>query len=189
MEINLLNSSFWGAKIGAAGSIAGGYFASRYQIKRQLSAEKERNMKKVKESASIVYGDIITLVKAMLFYRNKGSIVGFYLDYTQDYSAHVDLLSDHIGGDNTYFIRKIYGHLVHLQSVIILPELNSTKLALLASPNYEAFCKVFYGSTEKFALQTNHTGDTITEANYSHLFIGMEPRMKSLLDLLNKIKS
>lgn len=158
MGDSFLNSTLWGAIIGAIGSIAGGYFASKYQTSKQIKIEEIRQKQKIKDSATIVHGDVITLVKAMLFYRRRDGLVGFYFDYSSDYSSHVDMLSDRLGSDKTYLLRRIYGHLVHMQQSTMVPTINSTEIKLLVSPNYEAACNLLYESTSKFITYTGILG-------------------------------
>ncbi|MMZ51432.1 hypothetical protein D1872_131700 [compost metagenome] len=190
MAWNFLSEGFVGAIIGAAASISGGFFASIYQMKQQKKAEDEKQKQRIKVSAEIVYGDVITLIKAMIFYqRNSNKIVGFYFDYSTDYSSHVDLLADRIGGDKTFLLRRIYGHLVYLQHVTLVPTISSTEINLLASPIYEAACKLIYGSLGNFIGNTGHLWETLTEENYDHLTNGMEHNVKMLIEQLEELKS
>lgn len=189
MAGSFLNSdAFWGAVIGAFGSIAGGYFASRYQTSRQLKLEENRQKQRIIESAAIVHGDVITLVKAMLFYRRRDGLVGFYFDYSADYSSRIDMLSDRLGSDKTYLLRRIYGHLVHMQQSTMVPTINSTKIKLLVSPNYEAACNLLYGSTNKFITYTGHLEEALREENYSHLTNSMKHDVLDLLTKLDEIR-
>ncbi len=186
---NFLNSdAFWGAIIGAIGSIAGGFFASMYQTGKQIKIEENRQRQKIKESAVIIHGDIITLIKAMLYYRNKDKMTGFYLNYSMDYSSHIDMLSDRIGGNKTYLLRKIYGHLTHLQKSIMLPTIDYVDIKMLVIPNYEAACELFYGSREEFVANTGHLGESLTEENYNQLIDRMENKIQQLLKTLDEIR-
>ncbi|MFX3646280.1 MAG: hypothetical protein ACE3K2_02255 [Paenibacillus sp.] len=186
----LNDRAFIGAIIGAIASLLGGFFASKYQLKRMEKAEDLKQKQRIKVSSQIIYGDIITLVKAMLYYRRKEhKIVGFYFDYSADYSNHIDVLTERIGGDKTYLLRRIYGHLVNLHHATMASTINSTEINLLASPVYEAACKLLYGSTGKFIGHTGHLWETLTEENYDHLTDAMEHKVKNLIDELEKIKS
>lgn len=188
MGDSFLNSTLWGAVIGAIGSIAGGYYASKYQTNRQIKIEESRNKQKIKDSATVVYGDIITLIKAMLFYRKSNGLVGFYFAYSSDYSSHIDTLSERIDSDETYLLRRIYGHLVHMHQSTLVPTINSSQINLLVTPNYEAACTLLYGSKGKFLGHTGHLTDTLTEENYHHLTDHMENNIKDLLKTLSEIK-
>ncbi|SEU32429.1 hypothetical protein [Paenibacillus sp. NFR01] len=190
MAYSLLSKEFIGVLIGAAASISGGIFAARYQIKRIKESEAAKQELKVKISARIIYSDIHTLLKALLFYRkNDHKIVGFYFDFSADYSKHVDLLYERLSGDEIFLIRRIYGHLVNLQEATRTATLNSTEINLLASPIYEAAYKLIYRDSETFERQTQAFWDSITESNYNQLKNGMDKKIENLVDQLEVLKS
>lgn len=183
----LNDRAFIGAIIGAIASLLGGFFASKYQLKKMEKAEDLKQKQRIKVSSQIVYGDIIILVKSMMYYRGNSTFNGFYFHYSADFSNHIDLLTGRIGGDKAYLLRRVYSHLVHMQDASVPPiskeKDNQVELVWVAS------CKLLYRSTENFISNTGHLWESLTEENYDHLKNGMEHNVKELIEELEKLKS
>lgn len=174
-----------GSLIGVSGSILGGFLATSYNIWRQRVAETRREQKKTKIGAGIIYFDIFTLLKEMMFILKNKRSQGF-ISFSPNYSEHIASLGDNINENDNYCLSQLYGFLIKLQKSTMMDTLNSTEIQIHLSSVLESFSSAVYGNMSNFSNNVHNLN--IDKLDYELSTRYMLPRFKECLDKINSLR-
>lgn len=185
---DVLLSGVVGAIFGALGSIIGGLWATKSNIKLQREEAQLIEMRNLKLSAGIIYNDILSLLKEMVYMSNSEPIknMGFG-SHNSRYADHVANLKDKLSPDEQYALHYLYGLLMRFQRICQIETHNLSELAayeMSLGKVFERFCKEVYGSTEKFRIQTGN----LSLKNFDYALRTMEPPFVKLFNTLDELR-
>ncbi|OKP95402.1 hypothetical protein [Paenibacillus sp. P46E] len=190
MTWDVLLSGLIGAVVGALGSIVGGLWATRQNIKLQRKAELERKTEQIKLSAAILYTDIENYLKEMVHLSKVDPIINYgFGSHDSRYSDHIAVVGNKIDSSERYALHVMYGMIMKYQELTKTETFSLETLAvreMLLTKQMEYFCTVVYGSKEDFVRQTQSL--SIIQFQFDIANRTMNPVYKRLFNRLNDLK-
>lgn len=190
MTWDVLLSGLIGAAIGGVFSIIGSLWATKSNIKSQREETELIAMRNLKLSAGIIYNDIISLLKEMVYMSNAEPIknMGFG-SHNSRYADHVANLKDKLSPDEQYALHYLYGLLMKFQGICQIETHNLSELAayeMSLGKVFERFCRDVYGNTENFRIQSGNLSLQNFQIDYA--LRTMEPPFKNLFNTLDELR-
>lgn len=184
---NLL-SGLIGAVVGGIASVFGGLWATNRNIKSLERTEKRKSEEQVKLSAGILFEDIMSFIREIIFFgsfhKNQG-----YASHNADYSNHIaNLRNSSFNSEDIHTLNQLYGFIMRYQKSSMETSINSTKIEIYLMVDYEKFCNAVFGSTENFRNNTA-TVNLDNNLNLELITRNMIPRFGSALNKLYRLKN
>lgn len=190
MTWDVLLSGLVGAVVGALGSILGGLWATRQNIKLQREFEVERDTEQIKLSAAILYTDVENFLKEMVHLSKADPIINYgFGSHDSRYSDHIAVVGNKIDSSERYALHVIYGMIMKYQELTktdtsSLQTLEIREMLLRKQIDY--FCTVVCESKEEFVQQAQSL--SIIQFQFDKVNGTMRPEYKKMFDKLNDLK-
>lgn len=152
--------TFIGAIIGAAGSILGGLWATRNNIKNLRKETEKQRRESERVSISVIYNDITGLLREMIYYSNSNSkeIQGLG-SHNPRFADHIAILKDVLSPEEQYNLHRIYGIIIRYQNAVNTETSNLSELSkyeIHLSKVFEFFTKTVFGGISEFKKRTEN---------------------------------